>query len=170
MEFAIRRIVRVTRVTQEHTMFLRHAAYSYRRARATLAIAVLAVAAPATIQGQGFDHTHPAPLTGPFTTVGRAGVRALTFPMATTTPPVFTGAAELTQRDTSGHHASRAHHAVVGALVGGAVGLVIGVIGDRPGAIGTGEMAHGSWHNLWLITAPFGAAGGAMVGALLPSD
>lgn len=132
-----------------------------------VALCMLAFIAPAGLRGQGLDHGAIVPLRGPVEMMGRAGVGALTSSPATV---ISAARVEIVEHDTSARHGSRTHHAAVGALIGGAVGLVIGVVGDRPGAIGTGELAHGSWHNLWLITAPIGAAVGALIGTAWPAD
>lgn len=159
---------------------------SVTRALAALGtLATLALIAPTALHGQGVDHGVSAPLTGPVELVGRAGTGAQTFVPASITPPAppWRGSAvlgtaafvpsmagvELAPGDTSAHHGNRAHHAAVGALIGGAVGLALGIAGDRPG-LGRGEMRGGHFHNLWLITAPLGALVGALAGTLRQAD
>lgn len=136
-----------------------------RRAAATLSI--LVVIAPTALCGQGLDHSAAVLPGGPFETAGRAGVGALAFPPAAPAPSM--SVATLVVRDTSSHHGSRAHHVAVGALIGGAVGLVLGIAGDRPG-LGRGEMRGGHFHNLWLLTVPLGAGMGALVGLVPRTD
>lgn len=146
-------------------------AISRVRMQARLAVATLgtlALIAPAAAYGQGLDRPEPAPAVGPCETVGRAGVGAPAFPSVNVTSPAVTGAADLAQRDTSGHHGSRAHHAAVGALVGGGVGLALGVVGDGMWFGRKPERSH--FRNLWHYTAPFGALIGALAGTLRQAD
>lgn len=142
------------------------------RAHAQLAAATLgavALIAPIALRGQAVDHHLSPPPNAVSEVIGRAGVSALILPRGPIPPIMSIAGSELVQRDTSGHHRSRAHHAAVGALIGGTVGLVLGIAGDRPG-LGRGEMQDGHFHNLWLVTVPVGAGIGALIGMVPRAD
>jgi len=146
----------------------RHA-FSQLRVRARLAVAVVALIAPAVLCGQGLGHTEAAVRRGPLEVNARAGIGAPADLNAVTTSPASTSVAEPAQRDSSNHHASRAHHAAVGAVIGGVLGLGFGIAADRPW-LGVGESKHGHFNNAWVVTVPVGAALGALVGSLWPTD
>lgn len=130
------------------------------------ALAMLALSTPTELRGQSLDGLS-APRRGPVEKLGRAGIGA-----ATSSPVVFVmpvRGSEVARGDSSSRHGSRAHHVIVGALIGGTLGLVLGVAGDRPG-LGRGEMRGGHFHNLWLVTLPLGAAVGALAGTVRQAD
>lgn len=131
------------------------------------ALAMLALSTPTELRGQSLDDGLSAPRRGPVEKLGRAGIGA-----ATSSPVVFVmpvRGSEVARGDSSSRHGSRAHHVIVGALIGGTLGLVLGVAGDRPG-LGRGEMRGGHFHNLWLVTLPLGAAVGALAGTVRQAD
>lgn len=151
---------------------------------AVLITAALVLLPPAALHGQKVGHSTSAPSSGPFEEVAHAGIGALMLSphaslgygmvlehdaaFAPSAASVEVGA-DIAQRDTSAHHGSRAHHAVVGALIGAAVGTGFGIAADRPW-LGVGESRHGHFNNLWLVTTPLGALVGATVGAFTPAD
>jgi hypothetical protein len=135
---------------------------------AAIALGVLALIAPARLSGQGLDHDVSTPLCGPSVSVARAGVSPLTPARTSIASPARTARTEQAQDDSSGHHGSRAHHAAVGAVVGGTTGLVFGLVVDRMW-FGAGE-ARGHFQHLWHVTAPFGALVGALAGTLRQAD
>lgn len=146
-------------------------AISRLRVQARLAattLGALVLIAPSALLGQGFDPRLSAPPNGPAEALGRAGVSALTPPRApigSTTPVVDS---DLVPRDTSGHHGSRAHHVAVGAMIGGATGLLFGLVVDRMW-FGSSD-GRGHFHNLWLVTVPLGAGIGALIGMVPQAD
>lgn len=144
-------------------------AFSPLRVRARLTIFLVAFMAPATAYGQGLGHTESVLQRGPLEAYARAGIGGKVDSNAVTSSPTSTNVAEPAQRDSSNHHGSRARHAAVGAVIGGAVGLGFGIAADRPW-LGVGESKHGHFNNLWVVTVPVGAAVGALVGSLCPAD
>lgn len=147
-------------------------AFSRLRVRARRTIAVVALIAPAALCGQGLGRTEAVLQRGPIEAYARAGIGALVDSDAVTTSPASTSVADSAKRDSSNQHESRAHHVGFGAVIGGAVGLVLGIAGDRPGGLGLGrgEMGGGHFNNLWVVTVPLGAVVGALVGSIWATD
>lgn len=72
------------------------------------------------------------------------------------------------QRDDSSHP-SRTHHVIVGALVGAAAGLGLGLIADHTGPNGAPGSGEHLTYTLELCTAPIGLVIGALTGLLIPA-
>lgn len=139
-----------------------------RFAVATLGMLVLIL--PTALRSQALAHGAAAPPRGPFEMVRRAGVGAMTLSPSAFVPSMVGDEkrASVMQRDTSGHHGSRAHHAAVGALIGGTTGLALGLVLDRMW-FGSSD-GRGHFQHLWHVTAPFGALVGALAGTLRQAD
>lgn len=129
-------------------------------------LAILTLISPTALRGQGLDRGASTSSSGPFEMVGRAGISALTLSRAAFVPSA--GSTELAQSDTTHHHGSRAHHAAVGALIGGGIGLALGMVGDGMWFGHKPERSH--FQNLWHYTVPLGALIGAFAGTLRQAD
>lgn len=66
------------------------------------------------------------------------------------------------------HRGSRGRHVLEGVLIGGAAGVVVGLIGDRTGS--KSSEGRTTFDHLESLTGPLGAIIGALIGAALPAD